>query len=80
MISKLRYGNSVIEYQIIKSKRRKTSEIRVDGKCVEVHTPITKKDSEAFHIGKKNNKNPFIKTLFLNCTKLYIKNERFLVI
>ena len=46
MISKLRYGNSVIKYQIIKSKRRKTSEIRVDEKGVEVHTPITKKDSE----------------------------------
>ncbi len=46
MISKLRYGNSVIEYQIIKSKRRKTSEIRVDENGVEIHTPITKKDSE----------------------------------
>ena len=46
MISKLRYGNSVIEYQIIKSKRRKTSEIRVDEKGVEVHTPLTKKNSE----------------------------------
>ena len=46
MISKLRYGNSVIKYQIIKSKRRKTSEIRVDEKGVEVHTPLTKKDSE----------------------------------
>ena len=46
MISKLRYGNSVIEYNIIKSKRRKTSEIRVDENGVGIHVPITKKDSE----------------------------------
>lgn len=46
MISKLRYGNSVIKYSIVKSKRRKTSEIRIDENGVEVRTPITKKDSE----------------------------------
>ena len=46
MTNRLRYGNSVIEYQIIKSKRRKTSEIRVDEKGVKVHVPMTKKDSE----------------------------------
>ena len=46
MISKLRYGNSVIEYNVIKSKRRKTSEIRVDANGVDIHVPITKKDSE----------------------------------
>ena len=46
MISKLRYGNSVIKYNIVKSKRRKTSEIRVDDTGVEIRTPITKKDSE----------------------------------
>lgn len=46
MISKLRYGNSVIEYNVIKSKRRKTSEIRVDENGVGIHVPITKKDSD----------------------------------
>ncbi len=46
MISKLRYGNSVIEYNVIKSKRRKTSEIRVDENGVGIHVPFTKKESE----------------------------------
>jgi predicted metal-dependent hydrolase len=46
MKDKLRYGNSVIEYTIIKSKRRKTSEIRVDKEGVEVRVPLIKKDSD----------------------------------
>lgn len=46
MKHKIRYGKSVIVYSVIKSKRRKTSEIRVDGKGVEIRTPFTKKDSE----------------------------------
>jgi len=46
MISKLRYGNSIIKYNVVKSKRRKTSEIRVDEYGVEIRTPITKRDSE----------------------------------
>ena len=46
MKDKIRYGNSVIEYTIVKSKRRKTSEILVDGTGVEVRTPLIKKDSE----------------------------------
>jgi len=46
MKDKIRYGNSVIEYTIVRSKRRKTSEIRVDGSGVEIRTPLIKKDSE----------------------------------
>jgi len=46
MKDKIRYGKSVIEYTIVKSKRRKTSEIRVDAAGVEVRTPLIKKDSE----------------------------------
>ena len=46
MIHKIKYGNSVIEYSLIKSKRRKTSQIMVDGEEVIVRTPVTKKDSE----------------------------------
>src|SRR3989344_5383396 len=42
----IKYGNSVITYTITKSKRRKTSQIIVDEKGVEVQTPITKKESE----------------------------------
>jgi len=46
MKEKIRFGNSTITYSITKSKRRKTSQIIVDAKGVEVKTPITKKDSE----------------------------------
>ncbi|MEX0598228.1 MAG: M48 family metallopeptidase [Candidatus Paceibacterota bacterium] len=46
MKDKVRYGNRVIEYTIVKSKRRKTSEIRVDRTGVEVRTPLIKKDYE----------------------------------
>lgn len=46
MMNKIKYGKSVIQYKVVKSKRRKTSEIRVDEKGVEVRTPITKKDSQ----------------------------------
>lgn len=42
----IKYGNSLITYTITKSKRRKTSQIIVDEKGVEVQTPITKKESE----------------------------------
>lgn len=46
MKDKILYGNSVIKYTVVKSKRRKTSEIRVDETGVEVRTPLIKKDSE----------------------------------
>ena len=46
MKSKIRYGNSVIQYTVVKSKRRKTSEIRVDENGVEIRTPFYKKDSD----------------------------------
>jgi len=76
MISKLRYGNSVIEYQIIKSKRRKTSEVRVDGKGVEVHTPITKKDSEIQEIVNTKKQWIFKKQLeFADRTKKQFKTS-----
>jgi len=46
MKDKIRYGNRSIEYTVVRSKRRKTSEIRVDGAGVEIRTPLIKKDSE----------------------------------
>lgn len=46
MVRKISFGNSVIEYSVIKSKRRKTSQILVDGEEVIVRTPVTKKNSE----------------------------------
>jgi len=45
MIHKIKYGNSVIEYSVIKSRRRKTSQIMVDGEEVIVRTPLTKDNS-----------------------------------
>ncbi len=45
-MNKIRYGNSVISYTIVKTKRRKTSEIIVNENGIEIRTPLTKKDSE----------------------------------
>ena len=46
MKDKIRFGNSSITYTISKSKRRKTSQIIVDGKGVEIQTPLSKTNSE----------------------------------
>lgn len=46
MKDKIKFGKSSIVYTITKSKRRKTSQIIVDEKGVQVQTPITKKESE----------------------------------
>lgn len=45
-MNKIRYGNSVISYTVVKTKRRKTSEIIVNKNGIEIRTPLTKKDSE----------------------------------
>ena len=50
MTGKIHYGDSVIPYSVVKSKRRKTSEIRVGYDGVEIRTPITKKDSDIQNI------------------------------
>ena len=42
MIKKIKYGNSVIQYELIKSKRRKKSQITVTSDGVTVRTPQTK--------------------------------------
>jgi predicted metal-dependent hydrolase len=42
----LRYGKTVIEYYIIKTSRRKTSEIIVDKDTIEVRAPFDKPDHE----------------------------------
>jgi len=49
------YGNSVIDYSVVKSKRRKTSQIVVDKTGVFVRTPLNKPDREIEKIveGKK---------------------------
>ena len=55
MIRKVRFGNATIPYSIIKSNRRKTSQITVDKDSVVVRTPISKTTSEIKKIvdGKK---------------------------
>ena len=42
MIRKVRFGNVTIPYSIIKSNRRKTSQITVDKDSVVVRTPSSK--------------------------------------
>jgi len=56
MIQQIKYGNSRIVYSIKKSKRRKTSEIHVDKKSVEIIVPETKSLSEIKKMveGKRN--------------------------
>lgn len=46
MKDKIKFGKSSITYTITRSKRRKTSQIIVDEKGVEIQIPITKKESE----------------------------------
>jgi predicted metal-dependent hydrolase len=49
---KLDYGNTTINYSVIKTKRRKTSEIIVDKEIVEIRTPFNKPDQEIRNIVK----------------------------
>jgi len=50
MNRKIRYGNSIIQYSIIKSKRRKTSQITVDENQVIVRAPKSKSLKEIQNI------------------------------
>ena len=55
MNGKVRYGKTAIPYSILKSNRRKTSEIQVDEKGVILRVPESKTKSEIQNImeGKK---------------------------
>ena len=46
MIGKIKYGKSTIRYNIVKSKRRKTSQIQIDKDNVVIRTPYTKTNKE----------------------------------
>jgi len=63
MKSKIRFGNSTIQYSIVKSKRRKTSQIVVDKDNVIVRTPTTKTFPEIRKIMKAKAKWIFRKQL-----------------
>jgi predicted metal-dependent hydrolase len=43
---KLNYGTNVIEYSVVKTRRRKTSEVIVDKDTVEVRSPFNKPEHE----------------------------------
>ena len=44
--SKITYGRSIINYSVIKSKRRKTSQIVINENDVIIRTPYSKSDGE----------------------------------
>lgn len=50
MIKKVKYGNSVILYDLIQSKRIKTSQITVTSEGVTVRTPQTKTSDDVKHM------------------------------
>ena len=55
MIRKVKFGNATISYTVVKSNRRKTSQITVDKDSVVVRTPVSKRMAEIKEIvdGKK---------------------------
>ncbi len=63
MKDKIKYGNSTIQYLIIKSKRRKTSQITVDESGVEVRTPLNKTKNDVKKIVKEKSQWIFKKQL-----------------
>ena len=77
MKQKIRFGKSTIQYCIIKSKRRKTSEIRVDEDGVEIRTPFYKKNSEIREIMKEKSKWVYKKQIEYKQQKKIRKNLRF---
>ncbi len=53
MIQKIKYGNSIIQYNLIKSKRIKTSQVTVTLDGVTVRTPYTKTTMDAKNMVQK---------------------------
>lgn len=81
MKKQVRFGKSIIQYNLIKTKRSKTSEISVDKDNVIVRVPISKSDLEIKNILKeklnwiykkqielKNQKSSIVKPTFSNDT------------
>lgn len=66
MIGKIRYGNTIIQYSVIKSKRRKTSEVIVDKDGVVIRTPLGKPASEIKKIVEEKRRWIFKKQLEFN--------------
>lgn len=66
MKRKIRYGDSIIQYSVIKSKRRKTSEIIVGKDGVIIRTPLGKSISEIKKIVEQKRRWIFKKQLEFN--------------
>ena len=74
---KLDYGNTTINYSVIKTKRRKTSEITVDKDIVEIRTPYDKPDQEIRNIVKdKASMSDVIRTTEFNIGDRNIMSEK----
>ena len=56
MKKQIKFGNSVIQYNLIQTKRIKTSEISVDKDNVIVRVPISKTNTEIKNILKEKSK------------------------
>jgi hypothetical protein len=76
---KIQYGNSIISYEIIKSKRRKTSEITVDRDGVIVRTPHTKSTLDAKKIVEQKVQWIFKKQLYYAGQKPQALKEKFAI-
>jgi len=76
-IKKIRYGNGTIQYTIVKTSRKKTSQIDVDDNGVIVRVPKTKKDSEIRKIVKEKSKWIFKKQLEFERRNKERKNLRY---
>ena len=71
MKKQIRFGKSIIQYSIVKSKRRKTSEIQVDDKGVELRVPISKTNLQIKNIMEEKKRWVYNKQLeFANRKKL----------
>jgi len=77
-MNKVRFGNSLIEYSVVKSKRRKTSEIIVDKNGVMVRAPSSKPNSEIKKIVKEKSRWIYKKQLQFNAiSQQKISNKKY---
>ena len=76
---KIKYGSSIISYEIIKSKRRKTSEITVGRDGVIVRTPHTKSPRDAKKMVEQKAQWIFKKQLYYARQKPQALKEKFAI-
>jgi len=76
-IKKIRYENSTIQYTIVKTRRKKTSQIDVDDTGVIIRVPKTKKDSEIRKIVKDKSRWIYKKQLEFQRREKESKHIRF---